>query len=145
MRQDDVMLDRALIIFLVIGAVLVILGVAVLLRGLALRRRHRARLAGAERTAVAMLFGRASEARGQRPGPGSLALTEDELVFAQISPERELRIPRADITSVDGDRQFMGRTADRELLVVTWRAEGLGDAAAFALDDVESWLDRLRA
>lgn len=137
------MLDPILLVLVVIGTLLLGLGIAVLLRGFALRRRLRAQLAGAQHTAVAALFGQASDRQQQRPGPGSLGLTEDELVFVQLSPQRELRIPREDIASVDADRQFMGRTADRELLLVTWQTDGEHDAAAFVLTEVEAWRERL--
>lgn len=139
------MLEIVLIVLGVLALAVIALVATGVLRALAMRRRHRARLAaaGAALTGPASLFGRASERRDQRPGPGTLGLGPDMLIFVQLVPERELQIPREAITSVSSDRHFMGRTAARELLVVTWDDNGMGDAAAFAVDDVAGWRERL--
>ncbi len=145
MRQDDRMLDIVLYVLAALGLVVVALMIVGALRVARMRRGHRRALAaaGVSESTAATLFGLASERRHQRPGPGTLGLGEDGLVFVQIAPQREVRVPRAEITSVSVDTSFMGRAASRPLLVVTWDAQGMGDAAAFVVPDPESWRQRL--
>ena len=58
-------------------------------------------------------------------------------------PERDILIPRSDITSTRATRHFLGKTAERDLLLVTWDTNGLSDAIALATPDVGAWRDRL--
>jgi hypothetical protein len=91
----------------------------------------------------ATFHGQTSLGEGQVRSVGALALTPDELVFLRFVPEGELRIPRAAITGAEASRSFLGKTHNRDLLVVTWSA-GDGDddvdGAAFEVADHEAWL-----
>jgi hypothetical protein len=87
-------------------------------------------------------YGLASKGEGQVRSKGALALTPDELVFFGAVPPAEVRIPRTAITEVEMARTFLGKTVNRDLLVVAWRT-GDGDEdhdrAAFDVDEVDDW------
>lgn len=102
-----------------------------------------AALGEAELSTQANLFGLASAGTRQTRGPGTLLLTADELAFVQLLPAREMRLKRDAITSTRASRHFLGKTQARDLLVVTWDVDGLADAAAFDVADVEPWCTRL--
>lgn len=128
---------------LVLGAVAVVLvGV---LRIRRMRSTHRARLASLDpiHSSAAALFGLASDGARQARGVGTLAASDRELVFVQLVPDREVVVERADLTSVQRSRQFMGSRASRDLVVITWETDGVGDAVALTTDDLEVWLDLL--
>ena len=80
----------------------------------------------------ANFYGIASGGGRQVRGLGILALTTDELLFIQVLPEREVRIPRRSITSVETVRSFLGKTQGRELLKVAWD----GEEAAWDVTDL---------
>jgi hypothetical protein len=109
-----------------------------------LRSRHRRRLAtvNPRHSEPASLVGLASEGRLQTRGVGTLALGDTHLLFAQLLPERDVLVPRDAITSTRTTRHFLGRTTGADLLLVTWDVDGLADAAAFAVPDVDAWRDR---
>lgn len=139
------MLEIVLVVLpvLVLGVVAVIAVNA--LRFRAMRTRHRARIATVEphHSEPASLVGLASEGRLQARGVGTLAVGQSELIFVQLVPEREIVVPRESITSTRATRHFLGKTTGSDLLVVTWDVQGLTDAAAFAVPDVEAWRDHL--
>ncbi|TSD58022.1 hypothetical protein [Aeromicrobium piscarium] len=139
------MLDVVLYVLAALGLVVVTLMIVGALRVARMRRGHRRALvaAGVSESTAATLFGVASDRRSQRPGPGTLGLGDETLIFVQVAPQREVRVPREEITSAQVDTSFMGRAASRPLLVVTWDAQGMGDAAAFVVPDAESWRQRL--
>lgn len=127
----------------VLVALLVVVG-ASRLRGM--RKKYDGRVAAvgpAELSAQANFFGQASAGKMQVRGLGTLVLTETELVFVQLVPEREARIPRSAITTTSTTRHFLGKTQGRDLLVVMWNANGVDDAAAFDVADIASWRTRL--
>ena len=135
----------ALVFAVVVGfiAIMVLVG-ASRLRGM--RKANQARIdsAGeAELTAQANFFGQASAGKSQIRGLGTLVLTETELVFFQLVPAREARIPRSAITTTRTTRHFLGKTQGRDLLVVMWDVNGMGDAAAFDTPDTAAWTSRL--
>ena len=74
---------------------------------------------------------------------GALALTPDELVFLQLVPEREVRIPRAAVTRSEVGRDFLGRTHPRDLVIVTWGQGDGADAAGFEVPDPAGWATEL--
>lgn len=77
-------------------------------------------------------------------GNGTLALTEDELLFAQWVPNRLLRIPRASILEVTMTRSHLGKTIRRDLLKVAWSTElGGQDSVALWVRDLDGWLEAL--
>ena len=124
----------------VIAIVVLVLIVAVVTaRWAATKARSRLdeRLAGldVERRDKANFYGLASAGTAQVRGLGILALTADELVFAQLVPDREVRVPRVGITGVRTERSFLGKTQARDLLVVTWA----DDEAAWDVPDVAAW------
>ena len=145
LRQTGGVLEIVLIVLagLLLGVVALV-AVAVL-RFRSMRSRHRARVAAVRphHSEPASLVGLASEGRLQARGVGTLALGDDELIFVQLVPEREILVPREAITSTRATRHFLGKTTGNDLLVVTWDVQGLTDAAAFAIPDVGAWRDRL--
>ncbi|WP_344771106.1 hypothetical protein [Aeromicrobium panaciterrae] len=96
-----------------------------------------------ELSGQANFFGQASSGKNQVRGIGTLLLTQTELVFLQLVPVREARIPRSAITTTRTTRHFLGKTQGRDLLVVMWNANGIDDAAAFDVADIESWRTKL--
>lgn len=128
---------------LVLGVVSVVL--VGILRIRRMRSSHRARLARLDpvHSSAAALFGLASDGARQARGVGTLAASTSQLVFVQLVPDREVVVEREHITSVQRSRQFMGSTASRDLVVVTWETNGVGDAVALTTDDLEVWLDLL--
>lgn len=129
---------------LVLGVVAVVL--IGILRIRRMRSTHRARLASLDpvHSSAAALFGLASDGARQARGVGTLAASERQVVFVQLVPDREVVVEREHITSVQRARQFMGSTASRDLVVITWETNGVGDAVALTTDDLEVWLDLLR-
>lgn len=139
------MLEFLLYLLAIVGAVFVTLLAVGFIRLTRLRRRldRQLRDAGVSESTTATLFGRASAGQDQKPGPGLFGVSDGALAFASLAGEPPLVIERDQITSVSQDRQFMGRTARLELLVVTWDQHGMGDAAAFAVQDVGTWQQRI--
>jgi hypothetical protein len=98
----------------------------------------------AERSENVQGLGLESRGKGQVRGNGWLVLTTDELRFRQWVPDRETRIPRAAITAVETDRWWLGKSVGVKLLIVRWRTpEGGGDAMAWRVRDLDSWLAAL--
>ncbi|MCW2841158.1 MAG: hypothetical protein JWR55_2641 [Aeromicrobium sp.] len=141
------MLQIVLIVLagLLVGVIAVVL--VALVRFRSVRARHRRRIAALdpEHTEPASLVGIASEGRSQARGVGTLVLGASHLAFVQLVPERDILVPRSDITSSRATRQFLGRTAERDLLLVTWDTNGMSDAIALATSDVGAWRVRLGA
>jgi hypothetical protein len=89
-------------------------------------------------------FGLKSKGAAQVRGNGALALFDDELVFVQLIPATEIRVPRKDITSVGTITTFNGKSSGAELLMVEWRQGDGTDAAAWQLHgDVRGWVEAL--
>jgi hypothetical protein len=85
-----------------------------------------------------------SQGKAQVRGNGNLALTADELVFAQWVPNRVTRIPRSSILGVTTATSHLGKSLGRPLLKVAWtneRAER--DSIALWVRDPDGWLDAL--
>lgn len=101
-------------------------------------RQHVSQL-DVERSAGVNFFGVASRGRGQVRGNGTLVLTPNELVFFQLMPEREIRVPRAAITGTEVARSFLGKTQGVDLLVVTWSVDGVDDKAGFRVRELDAW------
>jgi hypothetical protein len=77
-------------------------------------------------------------------GNGTLALTEEELLFAQWLPNRLLRIPRSSITEVTTTRSHLGKTIGHRLLKVIWAPETGGqDSIALWVKDLDGWIEAL--
>lgn len=137
-----------IIVVVVTGIVLALAALALVgarrMRGMRTEFRGRVAAHGTtELSAQANLFGQASAGKTQVRGLGTLLLTSEELVFVQLLPARELRVPRDAITSCRVTRHFLGKTQGRDLLVVTWDANGMGDAAAFDTPNTSEWVSRL--
>lgn len=111
-----------------------------------LRRRAQRHFAGLVplRESDANSFGVESGGAWQVRGNGNLALTEDELLFAQWVPNRLLRIPRDSIAEVTTVGSHLGKTIRRDLLKVAWTTE-LGERNSIALwvRDLDGWLAAL--
>lgn len=118
-----------------------------LLTGYLGRRAHRRHLEGLDlllEEPGANSFGVESAGPWQIRGNGNLALTEDELLFAQWVPDRLLRIPRRSIVDVSTTGSHLGKTIGRPLLEVTWTAEdGSRNAIALWVRDLDRWLATL--
>ncbi|HEU5062254.1 MAG TPA: hypothetical protein VFT79_03750 [Solirubrobacterales bacterium] len=111
------------------------------------RRAHRRHLQGLElllEDQGANSFGVGSGGPWQVRGNGNLALTEDELLFAQWVPNRLLRIPRRSILKVSTTKSHLGKTIGRPLLEVTWTTEeGSEDKIALWVRDLDRWIAAL--
>jgi hypothetical protein len=89
-------------------------------------------------------FGVESGGPWQVRGNGNLALTEDELLFAQWAPDRLLRIPRRSIVEASTADSHLGKRIGWPLLRVAWTAEdGSEDAVALWVRDPNRWLAEL--
>jgi hypothetical protein len=136
-----------IVLTVVVVLLLVAVGFAVVgfLRVRSVRTRHRARVAAVDPThsEPASLVGVASEGKLQTRGVGTLAVGDTHLVFVQLLPERDVLVPRDAITSTRATRHFLGKTTGSDLLVVTWDVQGMTDAVALAVPDVEGWRARL--
>lgn len=92
----------------------------------------------------ARLIGVQSRGRGQMRGTGTLALISGELVFLMWVPQRELRIPREAIESVDSAHGVAGKRVGGNALHVRWRSTEDVDEAAWQVKDLDAWLEALR-
>jgi hypothetical protein len=111
-----------------------------------LRRRAESHFAGLEllRREDANSLGVESAGQWQVRGNGDLALTEDELLFAQWVPNRVVRIPRRSILEVTTPRSHLGKSVGRRLLKVAWSTEtGERDSIALWVRDLDGWLAAL--
>ena len=136
---------------MVIVIVLVVAVVAVVAVALVVRRAAgaaRARIAAAVdglevlRQAKANFFGVASKGTKQVRGLGTLVLTPDALVFLQLVPAVEVRVPRSAITGIEVTTSFLGKTQGRDLLVVEWTTadDSPGtDQVAFDVPELDGW------
>jgi hypothetical protein len=111
------------------------------------RRAHREHLQGFDlllEEQGANSLGVESAGPWQVRGNGNLALTEDELLFAQWVPKRLLRIERRSIVKVSRTESHLGKTISRPLLEVTWtRDDGEQDSIALWVRDLDRWLAAL--
>jgi hypothetical protein len=118
-----------------------------LITGFLGRRAHREHLQGLDlllEEPGANSLGVESAGPWQVRGNGNLALTEEELLFAQWVPKRLLRIPRRSIVEVSTTDSHLGKRIGRPLLRVSWtRDDGEQDAIALWVRDLDRWLAEL--
>ncbi|HST70398.1 MAG TPA: hypothetical protein VLI94_12165 [Solirubrobacterales bacterium] len=111
------------------------------------RRAHREHLQGLDlllEEPGANSLGVESAGPWQVRGNGNLALTADELLFAQWVPKRLLRIPRSSIVEVSKAKTHLGKWIGRPLLKVAWtRDDGEQDSIALWVRDLDRWLAEL--
>ncbi|HKO38243.1 MAG TPA: hypothetical protein VJU14_07745 [Solirubrobacterales bacterium] len=108
------------------------------------RRRHLQGLDLLLEEPGANSFGVESGGPWQVRGNGNLALTGDELLFAQWVPDRLLRIPRRSIVAASTVDSHLGKRIGRPLLRVAWTAaDGSEDAVAIWVRDPDRWLAEL--
>jgi hypothetical protein len=134
----------------VVVLVVVLVGVALAVRRGAAGARARIDTAVGDlqvlRKEKANFYGVASKGTGQVRGIGTLVLTPDALVFLQMVPAVEVRVPRAAITHTEVAQSFLGKTQGRDLLVVEWTTDDdppATDRVAFDLPDLASWRSAL--
>jgi hypothetical protein len=131
--------------FVLIGILLVVVivvAVVVQQRTAAARTRIESGLAELDvvRQDKADFYGQESMGPRQVRGVGMLALTADELVFFQLVKDADVRVPRSAITGVEVGREFLGKTHNRDLLLITWASgEEEPDQVAFHIDDMATW------
>ena len=77
-------------------------------------------------------------------GNGTVALTSEELLFAQWLPDRLLRVPRESIVEVTTTRTHLGKTIGRKLLKVIWRTGDGRDSIAMWVKDLDGWIEALQ-
>ena len=108
------------------------------------RTRGQARLAevpgSPSRTTAATSMGLESLGPKQPRGTGTLALTDDEVAFAQWRPEALIRIPRAAIRTVDTTREHLDKSMTSDLLRIRWATDGGEDCVAFFVRELDPWL-----
>ncbi len=111
------------------------------------RRAHRKHLDGLDlllEEPGANSLGVDSAGAWQVRGNGNLALTDDELLFAQWASSRLLRIPRRSIVEVSKAESHLGKWIGRPLLKVTWiRDDGEQDSIALWVRDLNRWIAAL--
>ena len=91
-------------------------------------------------------FGLESKGATQIRGNGCLAATRDEILFVMWIPRREIRIPRAWITSVDQAKSHLGKTMGRPLLKVSYTTDqGQPESVAWFVRDLPAWEAALAA
>ena len=113
-----------------------------------LERRARRHFAAEDlvRSEAANSLGVESAGKWQVRGNGNLALTKDELLFAQWVPDRVVRIPRRSIVEVTTARTHLGKWIGRKLLKVVWVDDsGERDSIALWVPDLDGWLAALGA
>lgn len=88
---------------------------------------------------MANFFGLGSIGAVQARGNGCLALTDDELAFAQWVPQRLVRVRLSDVLGVEETRSHLGKSVGRKLLLVRWRVDGGEDCAAWFVHDLDGW------
>lgn len=96
-----------------------------------------------QRSTAASALGRTGDPAEPLKGTGTLVLTATEVGFAQWRPARLLRIPRADIATVDTTREHLGKTMKHDVLRITWRDSGIEETVAFFVRDLDPWLQDL--
>jgi hypothetical protein len=111
------------------------------------RRAHRKHLEGLDlllEEPGANSLGVESAGPRQVRGNGNLALTEEELLFAQWVPQRLVRIPRRSIVEVSQAKSHLGKWIGRPLLKITWtREDGEQDSIALWVRDLDRWIATL--
>lgn len=92
---------------------------------------------------MAQSYGQQSRGAAQARGNGALALTQSEIFFLLYVPERELRIPLANITAVTHPRGHLGKTGGVKLLHLAFTTPEGEDAIAWRVPDPEAWAAKL--
>jgi len=95
------------------------------------------------RSSAATSLGLQSQGDSPTRGTGTLVLTDAEVAFAQWQPDVLVRIPRPAIREVDTTRSHLGKTMSSDLLRIRWTDDGIDDAVAFFLRDLDPWLSDL--
>ena len=140
---EIVALVLGILVFVALAAGLAMIPAA--RRARRLREEMEAELGGrAERMANARGLGLESRGARQVRGNGWLVLAGGELRFRQWVPDRETRIPLAQVTAVETRRWWLGKSVGSRLLCVRWRTpEGGEDAMAWQVRDLDGWLAAL--
>ena len=135
-----------MVVVIVVVVVLAIVVVALVVRRAASGARARIDAAIGDlevlRKEKANFYGVASKGAGQVRGLGTLVLTPDALVFLQLVPAVEVRVPRAAIIHMEVAQSFLGKTQGRDLLVVEWTTDDdppATDRVAFDVPELEAW------
>ena len=134
-----------MLVWIIVAVVLGVVVVVVLARrgakGASARVEQRLAELDIDRQGKGTFYGLASAGEGQVRRLGTLVLTSDSLVFVQFVPEGEVTIPRADITAAESSSTYLGKTGDRDLLVVSFTSDGGegADQAAWEISDVSGW------
>lgn len=133
-------------IVIVVVVVLAVVGVALIVRRAAAGARARIDAALGDldvlRKEKANFYGVASKGAGQVRGLGTLVLTPEALIFLQLVPAVEVRVPRASITHLEVARSFLDKSHGRDLLVVEWSTgdDPPGqDRVAFDVPELDAW------
>lgn len=92
----------------------------------------------------ALGFGLESKGATQLRGNGALVLTAKELHFFQFTPASDTRIPLDAITEAKTVKSHLGKTIGRDLLHVSFTADGKPDSMAWYVADVGAWTGLLR-
>jgi hypothetical protein len=136
-----------LVVLVVLAVVLILVGVVLAVRRGAAGANDRIEAAVSELDVVrrekAEFYGLASRGTSQARAIGTLVLTPDELVFLQMVPAEEIRVPRVSVAFAEVAQSFLGKSQGRDLLLVTFR-DGSGDdrvedRAAWAVPHSDDW------
>lgn len=90
-------------------------------------------------------FGLESLGAMQARGNGALVLTPREVVFLQLLPSREVRIPLETITETSLVHSHLGKATPYKLVKISFEKGGAADAIAIFLPDSAGVRDRIEA
>lgn len=90
-------------------------------------------------------FGLASLGAMQARGNGALVLTRRELVFLQLVPNREVRIPLGSIKETSLVHSHLGKATPYKLLKISFQKDGVEDAIALFLPESAAVRERVEA
>lgn len=93
----------------------------------------------------ASFFGLGSAGGKQIRGNGVLILTKDQLFFEMLLPSKIIQIPLNRIRAIETPRSHAGKAVAWKLLKIVYQAEdGSEDSAAWAVRDLEGWMEMIR-
>ena len=89
----------------------------------------------------ASFFGQESLRGTQMRGNGILILTDSDLIFEMLLPNKQFRIPLHSIQSIENPSSFLGKSRFTPLLKVIYiNDQGVTDSMAWQVVDLEGWM-----
>ena len=93
----------------------------------------------------ANFFGLESSGLKQTRGNGVLILTNKELFFGMLKPERDLSIPLNSIIKINtSEKSHLKKKTAMRLLKITFQNDGKEDIAAWLVSKLDNWETAIR-